>query len=181
VGTAYTLATFGSTDFTAGQFSVGGLAGYLGVFLVGPGELRFLVTGAGATAEYTHWAYVNSLPAGQQGAADDPDGDSVTNLMEFVFGTNPLQGGPEALTATAVEVAGVQYPAVVYTRRPALGGVTASVLASASLDFGSLLAVAEVSVTPRGDGLDDVLVRSSVPLAQQPRQFFRVEATLPTN
>jgi autotransporter-associated beta strand protein len=181
MGTAYTLATFGSTDFEASRFSAAGPAGYLGVFLVAPTELQFLVTGAGATAEYTTWAYLNALPAGQEGAADDPDGDSVTNVLEFVYGTNPLQGSPEALTATAVDVADVRYPAVVYTRRAALGGVTTEVLVSTSLDFGSLLDAVEVSVTPRGDGLNDVLVRSSVPLAAQPRQFFRVEATFPAN
>jgi hypothetical protein len=37
----------------------------------------------------------------------------------------------------------------------------------------------EVSAEPRGDGTEWVVIRSAVPLSQQPRQFFRLAVTLP--
>ena len=108
-------------------------------------------------------------------------GTGGRNLHEFVVGTDPLKPTTEGLAATTVDVGGVVYPAVAFTRRQQLGGVTAEVLVSPGLDFATLLETVEVSATPRGDGLDDVVVRSSVPLAAQARQFFRLSATLPAN
>ena len=57
VGATYTLATFTSTDAWPADFFAAGLGADRGVFLVGPTSLQFLVTGAGPTASYTHWAY----------------------------------------------------------------------------------------------------------------------------
>ena len=31
------------------------------------------------------------MPSGLSGALDDPDGDSVCNLMEYAFGTSPME------------------------------------------------------------------------------------------
>jgi autotransporter-associated beta strand protein len=178
VGSVYTLATFGGTDFTALDLTYSGLPGYRGVFLVGPTMLQFLVTGAGPTAEYTHWAYLE-LPEGQRGATDDPDGDGIPNLLEFATGGDPSLAGGDGIQATTVEDGGVVYPAAVYQRRQALGGVTLEVHAAASLAFTTLFETVEVSVEARGDGTETVVVRSAVSLTAQPRQFFRLAATLP--
>ena len=90
VGAAISLASYSGTDFVADQITSSGPSGYRGVFLVEPTELRFLVTGAGPTAEFTHWAFTEGLPDGQRGAGDDPDFDGITNLLEFVQGLDPL-------------------------------------------------------------------------------------------
>ena len=90
VGAAISLASYSGTDFVADQITSTGPAGYRGVFLVEPTELRFLVTGAGPTAEFTHWVFTEGLPEGQRGAGDDPDFDGITNLLEFVQGLDPL-------------------------------------------------------------------------------------------
>jgi autotransporter-associated beta strand protein len=187
VGAAVSLASYSGTNFVAGEITSSGPAGYRGVFLVEPTELRFLVTGAGPTAEFTHWAFMEGLPEGQRGAGDDPDFDGIPNLLEFVQGLDPLLADGDRVTARTVDVNGERYPAVAFVRRQAsgLGGVTTSVLASASTSAqlwfatASLLGTEEVSSTPRSDGLDDVVVRSLTPLAQAPRQFFKLTATIP--
>jgi rhamnogalacturonan endolyase len=181
VGTVVPLVVYGSTDLLPGELAYGGPPGYLGVFLVGPTNLQFLITGAGPTAEFTNWAYLAGLPAGQDGAADDPDNDGMTNLLEFVLGCDPLRSSVLDLVATTVVVNGQSYPAISFVRRIGLGGVTSEVLVSGELSFSSLLGSVEVSASARGDGMEDVIVRSLVPLRRKPRQFFRLAATLPAN
>ena len=83
------------------------------------------------------------------------------------------------IAASTIVVGGQAYPAVTFVRRIDLGGVTTQVLASPDLSFSTLLAVEPVSVTPLGDGMEEVVVRSAVPLSQRPNQFFRLAATLP--
>src|SRR5206468_12467213 len=121
-----------STDLRPVDLSFTGPSGYRGVLLVGPTALDFLVTGAGATAEYTHWAYLH-LPEGQRGAADDPDGDGLANLLEFALGLDPLGVGGDGVRATTVELSGETYPAIVFARRQNLGGVTVDVRISPGL------------------------------------------------
>ena len=179
VGTSVTLATFASTDAVPGDFTYGGLTDCRGVFIVGPTSLAFLVTGAGPTAAYTDWAYREGLPADQQGAGDDPDYDGLVNLLEFVLASDPLQTNVSGILATTVVVDGQRFPAVTFVRRLDLGGVTFGVLSSADLAFASLLGSEQVSATAIAVGLEQVVIRSLVPLALRPNQFFRLAATLP--
>jgi hypothetical protein len=179
VGSVFTLATFASTDCVPSDFTYSGLPDHRGVFLVGPAGLQFLITGAGPTAAYSHWAYLAGLPADQQGAAQDPDNDGLTNLLEFVLARDPLHTSVSGIAASTVVVEDQTYPAVTFVRRLDLGGVRTQVLASPDLTFSNLLAVESVSAIPLGDGTEEVVVRSGVPLSQRPNQFFRLAATLP--
>lgn len=178
-GTAYTLANFGSTTFSAGNFTVTGNSGYLGVPVVNATSLQFLVTGVGASAEFGHWAYLAGLTAGNNGPLDDADLDGTNNLLEFVLAGDPLAAGASGLTPVTVNDAGTDYPGVTFTRRQALGGVTAAVQCTADLAWAALLGTVEQSVTPNGNGTETVVLRSTTPLAVEPRQFFRLQATLP--
>jgi autotransporter-associated beta strand protein len=179
VGTVYTLATYSSTNLTSAELTYTGLNGYRGVLLVGPSALQFLITGAGATAEYSHWAYLN-LPEGRRGLSDDPDGDGLANLLEFSLGADQRQAGGDGMRVIEIEENGKSYPAIVYTRRQNRGGIGVEVKVSPSLDFAALLGSVEISAEPRGDGIEEVVARSIVPLAEQSRQFFRLGATLDT-
>ncbi len=158
----------GATDLSPTDASYEGLSGYRGVPLIGGNTLQFLITGAGPSAEFTRWAYLSGLPEGQKGAADDPDGGGLPNLLEFALGLEATRPGGDGLEATTIEVDGEVYPAARFTRRTALGGVRLEVHAAPALDFESRFEVVEVSAEARGDGTDLVLVRSTVPLSQQP-------------
>jgi hypothetical protein len=169
IGTRYTLATFASTNAVPPDFLTSGLGNdQRGVILVLPNDLQFLVTGSGPAAAYTDWAY-------QQ----DPDGDGLANVLEFVLGTHPLRPNAEPIAATTVAIDGQTYPAISFPRRRDLVGVGASVQASSDVAGHALLDTDVVSQVAQGDGTDLVVIRSLVPLSEQPRQFFRLVATYP--
>lgn len=177
-GTAFTLVTFGSTNFTAEDFTVGG-AGLSGYFVVNAGSLQFVAGSAAPGAAYQAWASNYSFPSGQSGTNDDPDGDGLSNLLEFVVAENPLQPGAALIQVTKVTIDGNDYPALSFVRRHDVGGVRLQVLVSKGADFATELGSVEVSVIPRQDGNDDVIIRSLVPLSEETQQFLRLQATLP--
>lgn len=181
VGSVYTLATFASTDLTTGDLVLTTADGFLGTLELDTGELRFVVTGAGASAEFTHWAHLAGLPAGQAGPEDNPSGDGIPNLLKFVLGLDPTTATSEGLVATTVEAEAGAYPAVAFVRRKELGGIQVEVLVAPDLHFTTDLGAVEVSATDNGDGTETVVVRSAVPASEQPTQFFRIAATLPEN
>jgi hypothetical protein len=51
------------------------------------------------------WAQGFAFPAGQGDAEDDPDGDGTSNLLEYLFGTEPLAMGAEGLPVATVKTA----------------------------------------------------------------------------
>lgn len=169
---AYTVATFGSTNLTAADLSLELPAAYTGSVAVQANAITVTINNA-----FGAWATANGLPAGQQGVAHDPDGDGLPNALEFALGLNPSAPGGTVSSVTTVTVGGVQYPALRYNRRRALGDVTVAVQAALSPAFPTDLGTIEVSATDLGNGLDEVVARSAVPLSTQPVQFLRVLAT----
>jgi autotransporter-associated beta strand protein len=179
-GVPYTLATFASTDFATGDFSVSGLVGFLGGILVLPTSMELIAVTDGPSAVFDLWGYLNALADGQRGFEDNPAGDGIQNGLKFLLGLDPNAATAQEISATTVNVGGTNYPAITFRRREDLGGVVGDVLVSASLDFATDLGSAEVSADSQGDGTELVVVRSLVSLSTQPNQFFRVTATLPT-
>lgn len=56
----------------------------------------------GSASAYQSWASANGLSSGvNDGATQDPDGDGVSNLLEFALGGNPLAANPAILPVVA--------------------------------------------------------------------------------
>jgi autotransporter-associated beta strand protein len=180
IGEVRTLATFGFTDFAADDFTATGLGYVRGDFAVTGNALTFTITSDGSGWNtFNAWSAASGLPAGFNGPSDDFDGDGSSNLLEFVLGGDATLAGPDAVSLVKVADAGQEYPALRYTRRIARGDVKIETRASTALDFAASLGSVEVSVTPQGDGTEVVIVRSSAPFMQEPRQFLRLFVTLP--
>jgi predicted esterase len=125
------------------------------------------------------WAQAAGLPMDRRGELDNPDGDDLANLAEFVLGSSPALPSTAPTTLGQVTIADKDYPTFGFNRRQALGDVAVAVVVTPDLDPAHDMGAVELSATPRGDGTDAVVVRSTQPLSAQPRQFFQVRATRP--
>lgn len=181
VGTPYTLLTFATNSgFSSSDFSFTGLGHAKGVFTLNANSLQFTVTDDGvALAPLLDWMEARGLAATAADALLDPDADGVATLLEFVLGTAPGALDRPAISAATVEVDGALFPTIRYPRRQNRGGIGVAVQVADSLEFASPLNGLEVSAVARGDGFDDVVARSPLPIEEAPRQFLRVVATLP--
>lgn len=179
-GTTYTLASFGSTNFTAADFTFTGLGHAKGRFTVTATSLQFTLDDDGvAVTPLLDWMTTQGLAADTAATLLDPDGDGVPTLLEFVLGSAPGATDRAAITTEAVAVNEAVFPTIRYPRRQARGGVAVTVQVADNLQFISPTSALEVSAVARGDGIDDVVARSTVPMSVAPRQFLRVVATLP--
>ncbi|MDB6071472.1 MAG: hypothetical protein JWL81_2643, partial [Verrucomicrobiales bacterium] len=93
-GTYKLVQWTGTTAFTAANFSATGLyAGNTGTFQIIGKALFLNLTGpAPGSTGYTSWAataFPVGTPAGDRDPSDDPDGDGLTNLMEYALNTTP--------------------------------------------------------------------------------------------
>jgi autotransporter-associated beta strand protein len=179
-GVFHTLATFGSTTFTAADFTYTGLTDYLGAFVVAGDSVKFTAVPTGPGAAFNLWTVLEGLPAGQSGPADDGDGDGLPNVLEFALGLDPSAVDQPDIITTTIQHGGSAYPAFAYVRRADVGDAQVKAEISTTLDFTSTLPPVEVSSTPQSDGTVLVVVRSSATLAAEPNQFFRLVALLPT-
>ena len=179
VGTVVTLATFASTDAVPGDFTYSGLPIAAASSSSVPRASRFSSPAPDRRPRTPTGPIRRVCRRISRERHDDPDNDGLVNLLEFVLARDPLQTNVSGIIATTVVVDGQRFPAVTFVRRLDLGGVTFGVLTSADLAFASLLGGEQVSATAIDVGLEQVVIRSLVPLAQRPNQFFRLAATLP--
>jgi hypothetical protein len=98
-------------------------------------------------------------------AMADPDGDRLSNLIEYGLGTDPRNPGDaqSALVSSVVSDAGGQYVALQYRRRTQNGGISIQYIPEVSGDqqtwFSDSAHVLEVRVTPLDPRFEQVLVR----------------------
>lgn len=127
---------------------------------------------------FSNWQALAALPQGQQGATDDPDGDGLLNLIEFVLNSEPGTSNAASFPQSTVNEGGVTYPSFSFTRRNPLTGISLTTEISTDLSFDQLLPVETVSIIDNQDGTVTVTLRSSQPVAAAYSQFFRLSAVL---
>lgn len=112
------------------------------------------------------------------GSGADPDGDSVSNLLEFAFGGDPWAADVSVLPEFEVKTVGAdRHLTLTYRRR--VGGIiaftpqTSSNLATWN---GNPAQFTTVSTTPLPDGFEAVELRLIDPIPASPN-FIRIQAT----
>ena len=121
--------------------------------------------------ERAGWATV------RQGAADDPDNDGLSNLMEFALGTKPSVAGTSGLPVRDMELVGGElYSTLTVTRNPAASGLTFR--AEATEDLGAWQSGTAEFITVE-DTPTRLRVRGVMPLSAARRRFLRLVVTAP--
>ena len=139
------------------------------------------ITLAGPSPTFADWKADKGLPMGQDGPGDDPDGDGLSNVVEFAFGTHPMQSQSRALPANRTHSeGGMEYPAVTFIRRKSLNGANIVVEAFTGIPFGAPAGTTQVGQPEDlGDGTERVMIRSQTPLRDTQRYFFRTRVQVP--
>ena len=125
-------------------------------------------------AQWAATAFPGQTDALVTGPAADPDGDGVSNLAEYFFGTNPQRGDAAATVVTCTRD-GQGNALVGFRQAKGLVGVTCTVQQSADLVFWTDTGVA---VTILSDAGSDDLMQAVVPVGTSARRFFRLSIVL---
>lgn len=67
------------------------------------------VTGTVILTDYDNWATANGLTSGNSAPGLDPDGDGISNLMEYVFNGNPSMYSTSIAPVTNIEGPNLNY------------------------------------------------------------------------
>ena len=155
VGTLSSLVSFG--EDAAGELYIVGLSG--SVFMI--------------TRPYLVWLRQHIPVSGQDGADEDPDGDGLATVFEYVIGTSPTNPSGEA-GAEAFEyfLAEGGLPTVRIHRDASATDVTLKLQTSSDL-----LNWSEEMTTVLSDTAELFEARDDVPVSQR-RRFLRVLASL---
>ncbi|MCI0541882.1 MAG: lamin tail domain-containing protein, partial [Verrucomicrobiales bacterium] len=112
------------------------------------------------------WELLNGLDAANPGdAGADPDGDGMSNLQEFLGGTNPRD--PSSFLGLDLE-ASANGPTIRFTAQP---GRKYRVEYSDALSPAAWIGISDV---PSGDAARTIAVSDATPIHQRPTRFYRV-------
>jgi hypothetical protein len=131
----------------------------------------------GTSQEWQEWQAAELAGEVLNGPNDDPDQDGTSNLLEFVFGTPPLQAGaPTATPVEIVTVSGQRFLQMTIPRIESHQAILRVQVSSDLMTWDQGPAVTEVvSSTPT-----EMVVRRVMPLGAGESKFFmRLSAEVP--
>ena len=141
----------------------------------GSGDVDFSIDFDGW--RFDHWPVQDVLvPGSLITPTEDNDGDSMNNFAEYCFGRNPkLSDASSLCVVELVNVNGVDYPGIRFTRRHLAADVTWFIQESSDLSRWTTATI-PVSTSAVTDGTESVVYRAAT--ADTPR-YFRVVAARP--
>lgn len=156
----------GVETYTDNTMAVGGSYTYRVQALAAGLNSPYALSNTVAVSAYAVWQLM--YPGVGIGSADD-DADGLDNNTEYLFGSDPLDGGNQARILLGINAA---YPEITYTRR----SDDATYVIQTSTD---LLAWGDASMTPislvlNADGTETVTYQSLIDYSTESAIFFRV-------
>lgn len=144
---------------------------------INPGGTPFLMKSAAVPhasppTSWQTWLATELAGSTAKGALDDPDGDGVPNLLEYVFGLPPLAAGPAPETPLEIVDGRLQMTVPRIMERS-----SAELVVEVSTDLVNWHSGAGHTETV-SDSRAGMVVRSALPLAAVPRLFMRLRVEL---
>jgi hypothetical protein len=148
-----------------------------------------LTTNPTARLAFDAWAADRAFAAGEDNPQSDPDRDGLPNILEFLFGTDPLVAGPPPLSqggvATAAQLGlgdtGKTYQTLTVRLRKDRAGVLVVPRAAATLDAladPASAANAALAGTVDDGGFELVTYYYTTPIEDSPAGFMSLGAAL---
>ena len=130
------------------------------------------------TTSWTLWQTVELEGVLLNGPNDDADGDGISNLIEFVFGTTPqTANSPVATPASILDLSGQRYLQITIPRRVDHSATLVIEVSSDLSVWNSGVSYTQVV----SDGAAALVVRDLTPIGPAaPKRFMRVRAIPPT-
>lgn len=125
---------------------------------------------------FADWIAQFDLEAGEQGAEADPDGDGVSNLLEYALAGDPTVPGTATLPRTeVVSEGGNDYLALIIDSIPLASGISFVVEVSSDLQTwetgdGHIVALPDVTAL--------IAFRDAMTIDSAPRRFMRLRVNL---
>ncbi|NCG09367.1 MAG: hypothetical protein GWO81_07380 [Verrucomicrobia bacterium] len=136
--------------------------------------------------DFATWAtnaFDAGVPEADRDATDDPDSDSVKNLLEFALGGDPSAKDSSILpTQTRVEDGGSSYLELSFTRPKDLSGITYTVQTADELvtwPTDSSGVNANPVIVDNGDGTETLTYRRTQAVSPNSRAFMRLKVSIP--
>lgn len=131
---------------------------------------------------FNAWAkhLLDELPFEEAGALNNPDGDTLVNLEEYFAMTDASSRNESHVQTGVINIGGVDYPTLTFTRRQFSADIKPVVEYSDDLQtwLSGSDQLEEVNVVQNGDGTETITIRSLESITENARQFLRLNLKL---